>query len=367
MSDMIHNLKENKKILYIGIGVIAIIILLIIIIALFVQNRTKTISYTDLENQLVSATKKYLQDHPAELPTMTNNTIVIDATDLESGEYIKDIQKLVNDTSCSALIQVSYLAENDYHFRPELLCADYQTREIYYKIMDDNPIIPEGEGLYSLNGDYVFRGENPNNYLSFAGHMWRIVKIINGNLYVIYESGLDSASYAWDDRYNVESENSKGLNDYNLSRIKESTLNIYNSSYKGYEQFLIPFETCIGNRDINDVNNSGTIECSIITESLYVGNLALYDFLNASTDPNCFSANDKSCQNYNYLALAKTRWWTSTPSNKNTYTVYSIKNNGVVSEETASGKRALRPTLLISGETLFNSGDGSASNPYTLK
>jgi len=62
-----------------------------------------------------------------------------------------------------------------------------------------NQAVTSGDGLYkdiTEEGRYVYRGANPNNYITFNNENWRIVAIENsGNLKIIRNEDIGSISY----------------------------------------------------------------------------------------------------------------------------------------------------------------------------
>ena len=69
-------------------------------------------------------------------------------------------------------------------------------------------IVHKGDGLYSdkyINDRYIYRGSNPNNYITFNGELWRIVSVDkDGNIQIMRNDILD-----------VKTFDSKGVRDVN--------------------------------------------------------------------------------------------------------------------------------------------------------
>lgn len=370
MSNIISSMKENKKVLIAMILAIILIVLVVVAAAIFFQNQKKTITYSEMETELVKATRKYLQANSSLIPSYSNPTAIVDSNELISGDYLKDIDKQVNDNSCSATVTVTYIEDNKFNFKPQLMCANYQTIDFIDKVIEDNPYIPDIQGLYDLNGEMVFRGENPNNHVNFAGKSWRIVKMEQNGEVTLILNDAESNNFdnmAYDDRYNIELGNNRGINNYELSRVKEFLLTKYESTFKDYSTVMIPFQNCIANRGMDDIDNSGTKECMAYSEENYLQLLPLYDYINASLDSTCYAASDKNCQNYNYLKHTKIRWWLSTPSDENTSKVFSVKNTGLIETDYASSKKQIRYIIKINGDQIYQSGNGTAGSPYVFK
>jgi hypothetical protein len=86
----------------------------------------------------------------------------------------------------------------------------------------------------------------------------------------------------------------------------------------------------------------------------------------ASIDPNCKSAETRSCKNYNYLAI-DSEWWTLTGDSSDNSSVYMIDRNGIVKSNNASNYAALRPVVYLNSNVMFNKGNGSLEKPYTFR
>ena len=90
------------------------------------------------------------------------------------------------------------------------------------------------------------------------------------------------------------------------------------------------------------------------------------DAFMASTDPDCHTINDASCDNYNYLSSYALSSWTLTGVSESTSKVYYVVSAGVVSAK-ASSSRNIMPTVYLSNNVIYASGDGSIESPYILK
>ena len=86
----------------------------------------------------------------------------------------------------------------------------------------------------------------------------------------------------------------------------------------------------------------------------------------ASTDPDCHTINDASCDNYNYLSSYALSSWTLTGVSESTSKVYYIVSAGAVPTRASSSKNIM-PTVYLSNNVIYASGDGSIESPYILK
>ena len=112
------------------------------------------------------------------------------------------------------------------------------------------------------------------------------------------------------------------------------------------------------------INNNE--ECKTVINNQLFSLPYVNDYVAASIDVNCKTIEDASCENYNYLMGMALSSYTMTGVLEKSQKVYFITNNGV-SELDASNDKKIRVTAYISNNALYDSGDGTKTNPYTLK
>ncbi len=373
MKEQIEKLKSfynnnKQKVNFFGSAAL-IMLIIIIVIAIAVKFVGTNMSYEKLEEILEQATVKYLEENPDIRPTSTNPTIAVSTNTLIENKYIKDLKKYVKDSSCTADILVDYVIENDYKYQAYLTCNNFHTEKFMDTIKNNNKISQVGEGLYEMNNELVFRGQNPNNYISFANELWRIVKIDrNNNIHIILTETEDDNIYGtWDDRYNSEMESNYGINNYALSRALITTKDLFQKKYLENKEYLSKFDLCIGKRGEASTNRDGSLECNEIIKDQDIGLLPIYDFMNASLDALCSTSLSRECQNYNYLTDNDYKWWTMTADMKDTYSAYSVSYSGEVYSEYTSGNSILRYVIALSSDVLYKSGVGTKEDPYIVR
>ncbi|MCI8393885.1 MAG: hypothetical protein HFH86_00165 [Bacilli bacterium] len=357
---------ENKKLVYIGGGVIVGFIIILFLILSFRFGRST--SYQEMEQLMIKATTKYLQDHPLESPTSVQPEITLSSSLLVDQNYLKPLDKLRKD-NCSAEVVVHYKEEN-HLITPYLSCQNYESTTIYDQIVQNNPIVSSYDGLYEMNQELVFRGDKVNNYLLFHDVLWRIVKLNpeNQTISLILEDLKTTKNDIWDNRYNTVEESKNGINDFEVSIIRDSLFQIYSSQFEKVRHELVPMNVCIGKRSPNETNKTGDIECSyFLNTKLYVSLLPLYDYMNASLDSRCLSSLDRGCSNYNYLVNSSGKWWTLTADGSKGTKVYGISNSGVISSDHAITKKSIRYMILLDGGSLlYLKGDGTKDSPFEI-
>ena len=364
---------KKRMITLMGIIIIGTVILLffLYIISLFTARKYE---YSDIENVLQKAAISYFEDYPDSLPKEEGSIVEIDHTNLVAAGKMKNLVEYTgDDVACSASVQVEKIS-TDYIYTPFLNCGDdYSTTELYKKVLQDD-LVSSGDGLYSNNGSYIYRGEHVNNYVKLDESLWRIVKVTSDNNVVLISDKGISKIKTWDDRYNETTLYASGINSYSVSRVKEYLDKLYAGTNDDEEVLfsnkdrsrMAYHKVCIGKRSKTSESKDNSIECKEVLNNQKLSLLTLSDFMYASIDPNCKNADTKSCRNYNYL-VSSYEWWLATGDSDTTTKVYKIESSGSIKSENAAMYACVRPVIYLNDKVLFKSGKGTLEKPYTVK
>ena len=278
-------------------------------------------------------------------------------------------------------------------------------------------VVTEGDGLYEdiyEEGRYVYRGQNPDNYIMFNDELWRIVaKEADGTYKIIRNDVL--ANRAYDEANHRSTENNSyctkprygcgvyaavsgtfsspsGLQSGTVT--EDSSIKIYlnedyytnniNETAKGQ---MTSHSFNIGAVEWLNESEADSIEKNIAGEEMYTwtGNVGLAnvsDILRASTNPLCTSAStsirDSDACNSNYLldkgeASTLIYWTINSFSNEsggnsnNTWYGYVNSSNANVNIISAyiSSYTAPRPAVFLKSDTTL-SGSGTSEDPFTI-
>ena len=279
-------------------------------------------------------------------------------------------------------------------------------------------VVTEGDGLYEdiyEEGRYVYRGQNPDNYIMFNDELWRIIaKETDGTYKIIRNDVL--AKRAYDEANHRSTENnsycdnpSSGCGVYAAvsgtfsspsgsqsgTVTEDSSIKIYlnddyyvnniNSTAKGQ---MTSHSFNIG--AVERLDQSGaeadSIEKNIVGEKMYqwTGNVGLAnvsDILRASTNPLCTSATtsrgDSDACNSNYLldkgSASSLYYWTIDASSYESGGRSSGVWSGSVNSSRASvynytaysSTSAPRPVVFLKSDTTLN-GSGTSEDPFTI-
>lgn len=353
------DLLENKM-FKVFIGVILLVIVIIVVAIIFASGKSKTLT----TQELATAAQNYYQKNPAQLPKENYDSVTIQLQTLVMNGYISSEKT----STCPSYVVVTNM-NGSYSYTPFIKCTDNSNTNNSASLMSKltASMTTSGSGLYNVNGKFIFRGENPNNYVKFADSLWRVIgldefnniKIIYSDIYVKYNE--------WDDRYNKDVDRDRGINNFlgnEKSRIKEF-LDSYFALENNIEKFTAEriarttkFNTCIDKIDLESNTNTCTENYNSRISTLTVN-----DYINASLDDNCNNSNTINCRNYNYLNLDG---WTINAYSNNTYQAYFIdKDEGIFARDTYI-RGAIRPVLALKNDVIYISGSGTQLDPYII-
>lgn len=342
--------------------IIGIIVILFIILIIFLLISGSRLSYKDIESKMISAAKEYYSDNTKELPKTDNGVVSVSADKLAEGKYMKSLDKLVKNKSaiCSGQVMVT---KNGEHllYSATLNCGEnYETKKLKDLLVEN--VVESGNGIYKIGESYVFRGDNVNNYVSFADKLWRILRINpDGTIRMIETTKRDIVQ--WDNRYNSEKKDTVGINDYNVSRIKDYISETYDEFDESSKAYLMKYNLCIGKRSENETNNDGSIECSQTLENQDLGLILVNEYVLASLSDKCKAPEDRECTNYNYLSDFNSMW-TLTADKNTSQKVYKISDEAFLTN--AANYSQIKLVVHINSQVNYVAGDGTEENPYTF-
>ena len=372
---------NKKTIMIMGGGLIGFLVLLLLVLWLLTLFKTKYYTYEEVEEKIVESCEKYYKSYPELLPT-TDGKSTLSYTSLVNSNLIKPLNELLEDgDSCSVEIIVNKNG-NNYGYIPKLSCGQkYTTTELYKQVLKDNSVVTENAGLYQAqDGSYYFRGKVKNNFVVFGNTeskgkespiLWQIVSIGKDNTIKLRNVTETKLKTKWDDRYNSTVSSYIGYNDFELSLIKE-----YLKELETNDEFLKSKdiakldakELCIGPRSETETSKDGSAECSVLSKDKFVFSTLLpYEYMRASLDDNCTTADNNACTNLNYLSDVTTETeWSITPYNGNDYQAYTF--DGYTYEATdAKSKNYLYVVVNLNEFAFYKSGTGTETDPYIIR
>lgn len=345
------------------VAIIGIMALVIILLSFFTGSSDSNAD----ENGLINAAKSYYSDNKGLLPKTNYDTVTVSLNTLISGNYIKP-SKNDNGTirSCGSYVVVEKIGA-DYIYNPYILCNNTNDTKLLYDKVISN-VSTQNDGLYKINDEYVYKGENPDNYVTFANQTWRIIKVDKDKIIHIIYAGDDEQSSIWDNRFNVTDNANTGINEFSVSRIYAKLQDYLNDSknFTSDDRSKLAFvNLCIGKRSSTDNTADGSTECSKTLDKQMIGLLQANEYINASNDTNCSATSSRVCQNYNFLA--ETSYWTLTASSDATSEVYEVYPYEGLNAESANNGETILPVLYLKSDTVIRSGNGTSTDPFVIR
>lgn len=363
----------DKKVLILAGLIIGLPIFTMLLLALLQSCTNRGNSYESYERIMIKSAERYFKNNKL-LPKNESEVSIVKLDTLVAKKYIKSPEKQFKNDSCTGFVKVRRNGiipdkNNDglLNYIVNLKCNNYST-ESFKNILIKN-VVNSKSGLYSLENEYLFKGDKPKNYFVLYGKEYRIMGI-NSNGYIkLIRSESEPISRSWDNKYNVEAKHSYGKNIYSDSLILQYLLLDYENSKKinkETKKHIVSNDLCIGKRSIKDYSIDKSLDCSEIIENQILSLMNVSDYALASNDPDCNSTNSRACNNYNYLYRIAPSTWTSNSVLENTYDVFYIAN-GTMNYSEANQYNDYNIVLYIDGDETGITGKGTLEDPYVME
>ena len=244
----------------------------------------------------------------------------------------------------------------------------------------------DASGLYASTATntgeptYYFRGNVENNYVSFAGQTWRIVRVnedgtiriimqdgINNNAYIKFNSNYNNYTYM----YYTNSEAKTQLENWyqtNIGSKSDLAKNVVSDNYY-CEQAKVKRASYFTSENANmttytsyipnfkcttDGNNKGLVNASV--------GLITYDEV-------VYAGGYYGQDNSNYYLYNLSNWWTMSPVGfvSGSSGVWGVSGYGYITDGNVSNSYFLRPVLNLTANTQISDGDGTKNNPFIIE
>ena len=263
-----------------------------------------------------------------------------------------------------------------------------------FEVVDAEPTLTtssnntsDASGLYKSTATntgkptYYFRGNVENNYVSFAGQTWRIVRINeDGTIRIVMQNGINSnANIAFNSNYNnytymyyTNSQAKTTLESWyqtNIGSKADLAKNVasgayyceqakakYSDSYISgsatmttYSKYTPDFKCS------SDGNNKGVVNASV--------GLLTYDEV-------VYAGGYQHSSNSNYyLNNPAIYWWTMSPAGfSGSYSyVWDVNNTGSIRNVTVDYIDVVRPVLNLTADIQISDGDGTKDSPFVVE
>lgn len=264
-----------------------------------------------------------------------------------------------------------------------------------------------GDGIYidhTESGRYIYRGANPDNYITFNSELWRIISVeADGALKIIKNESIGDMAIDTENSRVAEycNDSSNGCNVWGSSTtmlsssgnnitsmpreigetayalpVEEASLNVYlNGEYYNTLVDANLINKHVFNTGLLSFTAEQTLATDIQQEQAYkwrgnIGLISATDYVRASTNMNCTSINAARtspypCKENNYLYNGSF-YWTMTPfSYSSSYSAWRPHSDGRLGYFGVTTNYGVRPTLHLT-PSISLTGTGTSSDPYTI-
>ncbi len=228
--------------------------------------------------------------------------------------------------------------------------------------------VTTGDGLYAdeyEEGRYVYKGANPNNYITFNNETWRILSVENdGTLKIMKKDSIGNMAF----------DSSNSNNWARPAPLNTYLNNDYYNSLNSDAQNLIQAHTWgVGPVTYNNTDLAGQIASENgTTWSGNIGLMTLSEYLRANTNPSLcgnYSLNEtnySTCKTTNYIVPTTEYLWTISPNADYSNYVFYVYSYGRVRTNLASNRdTGVVPAVYLKSNINLE-GEGTESNPYTI-
>ena len=192
------------------------------------------------------------------------------------------------------------------------------------EIPKSSTLVTEGDGLYSLNGSYIYRGNVDNNYIMYSGLLFRILKINYGsNIEIILDSKINILAYGKDKDY---------LNNVFISNINKD----------GLEKMEICTDVKNDIQENKKCKKSIKVYSTILDSNTYLGTITDSTYIN--TDESLIYLRDKINADVSNV----------------------IANGTQISYIDGDESYDVKPILSLKYDTKLISGTGTKDDPYIV-
>ena len=230
--------------------------------------------------------------------------------------------------------------------------------------------VTEGDGLYQdeyESGRFIYKGTNPNNYITFNNETWRILSVeADGRIKIVRNELLSKRTF---DTTGV----SMGSNSWDRPADLKTYLNgEYLESITTNQDKIVPSTWSIGGEtyDNNDLADQIAAENGTQSQTASVGLITASEYLRANTNKD--QCGSLSLNNDNYNTCKTTNWlvkgtdyWTISPYASDSFSVFVVRTYGYLDSYTARNAIAVLPAITLSSDISL-SGSGEALDPFVI-
>ncbi|MDD3341136.1 MAG: hypothetical protein PHN72_02925 [Bacilli bacterium] len=200
------------------------------------------------------------------------------------------------------------------------------------RITKDASVVYDGDGLYRINGTYLFKGEVENNYLTYAGMTWRIVKIgADNSVEIVLDEPINNLMW------------NKTITEYKNSDVHKYLNDVFLKTLN--KDLLVPSNICT-----DTVTDITKITCTTTEKEYFVKLMSVTDYLNTKVKKTFVNTKEDS------LWLSdrnKTKAWYASGTHISSY---DPKESFLV-----------KPVVTLNAQNTVLGGKGTKESPYQIE
>ena len=199
-------------------------------------------------------------------------------------------------------------------------------------IITNSSLVTSGEGLYRVSGQYIYKGENVDNYVLFGNNLWRITRVNSDGSLELVSEYINALNWNKEITTYSDSDIRKYLNDVFLKTLDKDML----------------IETSYCTDIISDINS---VTCKESNREDYVRLLGITEFLNSQVDGKTF------------INTTSDNIWLYNSSEEE---VWHISGSNVSSSKSNNGY-LIKAVVTIKNSVTLLKGKGTKEEPYIIE
>lgn len=294
------------------------------------------------------------------------DNIVQDNLLIQSGDTQNFTLTVTNNTSTTFKLEIEKIDDVEEYFYMTLL---NQNEVVEAATTVGSEVASTNEGLIASSDDdgatYYFRGAVTNNYVTFAGLTWRIVRINgDGSVRLILDDITDTLA-----NYNSDMEDYEDTSHTDLFTSLES---FYDSNLSNYDSYIANTRFC---SEVGKTDTTYNAYTRIVTNEIPTFNCLGERFTSKigllTVDEVVFAGGlygEENSEYYLYNEEIDNLWWILSLSKEDDDTFYPFLVNEkgeIVDNVSGSLYRGFRPVISLNRNVLV-SGSGTIDDPYMV-
>lgn len=294
------------------------------------------------------------------------DNIVQDNLLIQSGDTQNFTLTVTNNTSTTFKLEIEKIDDVEEYFYMTLL---NQNEVVEAATSVGSEVATTSEGLIASSDDdgatYYFRGAVTNNYVTFAGLTWRIVRINgDGSVRLILDDIADTLA-----NYNSDMED---FEDTSHTDLFTSLQSFYDSNLSNYDSYIANTRFC---SEVGKTDTTYNAYTRIVTNEIPTFNCLGERFTSKigllTVDEVVFAGGlygEENSEYYLYNEEIDNLWWTLSLSKEDNDTFYPFLVNEtgeIVDNISGSLYRGFRPVISLNRNVLV-SGSGTIDDPYVV-